>query len=220
MLPRSFSWQLRLARCTFNSPPGANDGCTGSWLVKNCLYSWTCPLRPPYKSDHLKIADTPFQCLQFADSNVRSAFLKMRPPEKCELRTPEVGPKCRFNLRKATTYIKLSEKHIFDRPTFPLQEWAAAAFASSAWQWSLPITPPRTHGDYRSLMSTAHRRGKGYVYDSILKKFEPTWHMGPPEKQDHFFPVPSVVVIHRFDCTVSGVEERGGRCSWIWPRIS
>ena len=70
-------------------------------------------LRPPDKSDHLKIADTKFQSLQFADSNVRTAFLKMRPAEKCELRTPKVSPKRRFNLRKATIYVKLSEKHFF-----------------------------------------------------------------------------------------------------------
>ena len=31
-------------------------------------------LRPPDKSDHLKIADTQFQSLHFADSNVRTAF--------------------------------------------------------------------------------------------------------------------------------------------------
>ena len=78
-------------------------------------------LRPPDKSDHLKIADTHFQSLQFADSNVRSAFLKMLPPEKCELRTPEVGPKLWFNLGKATTYVKLSKKHFFDYPAFPSQ---------------------------------------------------------------------------------------------------
>ena len=76
-------------------------------------------LRPPDKSDHLKTADTQFQSLQFADSNVRTAFLKMRPPEKCELRTPKVGPKRRFNLRKATTYIKLSEKHLLVCLIFP-----------------------------------------------------------------------------------------------------
>ena len=38
-------------------------------------------LRPPDKSDHLKIADTQFQSLEFTDSNVRSAFLKMQPPQ-------------------------------------------------------------------------------------------------------------------------------------------
>ena len=76
-------------------------------------------LRPPDKSDHLKNADTQFQSLQFADSNVRTAFLKMRPPEKCEMRTPKVGPKRRFNLRKATTYVKLSEKHFFVCLTLP-----------------------------------------------------------------------------------------------------
>ena len=78
-------------------------------------------LRPPDKSDHLKIADTQFQSLEFTDSNVGSAFLKMRPPEKCELRTPKVGPKRRSNPQKATTYVKLSEKHFFDCLSFPSQ---------------------------------------------------------------------------------------------------
>ena len=83
-----------------------------------CNVQLNLSLRPPDKSDHLKIADTEFQSLEFADSNVRSAFLKMRPPEKCELRTPKVGPKRWSNLQKATTYVKLSKKHFFDCLTF------------------------------------------------------------------------------------------------------
>ena len=100
-------------------------------------------LRPPDKSDHLEIVDTQFQSLQFADSNVRSAFLKMRPPEKCELQTPEVGPKRRFNLRKATTCVKLSEKRFFDRQTFPSHalQRAIIAFASLAWHGCCQLRP-------------------------------------------------------------------------------
>ena len=103
-------------------------------------------LRPPDKSDHLKIPDTPFQSLQFSDSNVRSVFLKMRPPEKCELRTPYVGPKLRINLGKATKYVKLSEKNFFDRPTFPSQALRTSdhRVCKLDLAWSLPITP-RVH---------------------------------------------------------------------------
>ena len=87
-----------------------------SYRQRKLLASWihiqsNLSLRPPDKSDQRKIADTQLQSLEFTDSNVRSAFLKMRPPEKCELRTPKVGPKRRSNLQKATTYVKLSEKH-------------------------------------------------------------------------------------------------------------
>ena len=114
-------------------------------------------LRPPDKNGHLKIADTHFQSLQFVDSNVRSAFLKMRPPEKCELRTSEVGPTLQFTLRKATTHVKLSEKHFFDRPTFPSHTLRKSDHhvCKLRLAWSLPITPPHACGNYRSLMSMA-----------------------------------------------------------------
>ena len=141
-------------------------------------------LRPPDKSDHLKIPDTPFQSLQFSDSNVQSVFLKMQPPEKCELRTPYVGPKLRINLGKATKYIKLSEKNFFDRPTFPSQALRTSnhRVCKLDLAWSLPIMPPRACGNYRSLMAMARA---GHVYGSILKIFEPslanetTWEIGP-----------------------------------------
>ena len=87
--------------------------CVSLSLSQGSILQSNLSLRPPGKSDHLKIADTQFQSLQFADSNVRTAFLKMRPPENCELRTPKVGPKRRFNLRKATTFVKFSEKPFF-----------------------------------------------------------------------------------------------------------
>ena len=114
-------------------------------------------LRPPDKRDHLKIADTHFQSLQFVDSNIRSAFLKMRPPEKCELRTPEVGPKLRFNLGKATTYVKLSEKHSLDRPAFPSQALRTGnhGVCKILLVWSLP---PGAYGNYRSLMTMGRAR--------------------------------------------------------------
>ena len=114
-------------------------------------YSRPCPC------DHLKIADTHFQSLQFPDSNVRSAFLKMRPPEKCKLRTAEVSPKRRFNLRKATTCIKLSEKHFIHPPTFPTQahQTSDIRVCKLLLAWPLPITPPRTRGSCRWLMLMA-----------------------------------------------------------------
>ena len=93
---------------TSRSAPKVESGARTTLKVQSNL-----SLRPPDKSDHLKIADTEFQSLQFADSNVGSAFLKMRPPEKCELRTPKVGPKRRFNLQKATTCVKLQRKTLF-----------------------------------------------------------------------------------------------------------
>ena len=129
-------------------------------------------LRPPDKSDHLKIADTQFQFLQFADSNVRTAFLTMRPPEKCQLRTPKVSPKRRFNLRKATTYVKSSEKHFFVCLTFPSLALRTSYHhvCNVRVSWLLPITPPPTRGSHRSLMLWLVQ---GHVYNSILKSFEP-----------------------------------------------
>ena len=141
-------------------------------------------LRPPDKSDHLKIADTQFQSLQFADSNVRNVFLKMRPPEKCELRTPTVGPKRQFNLQKATTCVKLQRKTLFWLPNFPSQALRTSDLRVFKLRltWSLPNTPPLTRGNHRSLMSWLEQ---GHVYNSILKIFEQnlanetTWKIGP-----------------------------------------
>ena len=142
-------------------------------------------LRPPDKSDHLKIAGTQFQSLQSADSNVWSAFWKMRPPEKCELRTPKVGPKCRFNLRKVTTYVTLSEKHFLDCLTFPSRALRTSdhGVCKLYLARSLPITLPLTRGNHWSLMSWLEQ---GHVYNSTLKCFErnlaneTTWKIGPP----------------------------------------
>ena len=139
-----------------------------------CVFESHCPiqsnlsLRPPDKSDHLKIADTQFQSLEFTDSNVRSAFLKMRPPEKCELRTPKVGPKRRSNLRKATTYVKLSEKHVFDCLTFPWQALRTSDHRVCKLRLARPL--PLTRGNHRSLTSWL---AQGHVYNSKLKFFEP-----------------------------------------------
>ena len=121
-------------------------------------------LRPPDKSDHLKIADTQFQSLEFADSNGRSAFLKMRPPEKCDLRTPKVGPKRLSNLQKATTYVKLSEKHFFDCRTFPSQELRTSDHRVCKLRLarSLPITLPLTRGNHRSLIMSWLVQGHVY----------------------------------------------------------
>ena len=77
------------------------------------IYSRTCPCDHLTKATTWKLRTHNFSPLEFTDSNVRSAFLKMRPPEKCELRTSKVGPKRRSNLQKATTYVKLSEKTLF-----------------------------------------------------------------------------------------------------------
>ena len=131
-------------------------------------------LRPPDKSDHLKIAGTHFQSLQFPESNVRSTFLKMRPPEKCELRTAEVGPKRLFNLRKATTCIKLSEKHFFQPPTFPIQalQTSDIRVCKLLLAWPLPITPPRARGNCRWLMSMA-RAGAGVQLHIEIFSTEP-----------------------------------------------
>ena len=114
-------------------------------------------LRPSDKSDHLKISDTHFQSLQFSDSKIRSTFFKMRPPEKCELRTPYAGPKLRFNLGKVTKYVKLSEKHFFDLTTFPSQALRTSdhCVCKLYLAWLLPITPSRACENYRSLMSMA-----------------------------------------------------------------
>ena len=108
----------------------------------------------------------------------------MRPPEKCKLRTLKVGPKRRSNLQKATTYVKLSEKHFFDCQTFPSQALRTRDHRVCKLRLarSLPITPPLTRGNHRSLMSWL---AQGHVYSSILKLFEPnpanetTWKIGP-----------------------------------------
>ena len=127
----------------------------GGWPGYDSIVQSNLSLRPPDKSDHLKIADTQFQSLHFADSNVRTEFLKMRPPEKCELRTPKVGPKRRFNLRKATTNVKLSEKHFFVCLNFPSEALRTSdhRVCKLHLSWSLPVTPPLTCGSHPSLMS-------------------------------------------------------------------
>ena len=120
-------------------------------------------LRPPDKRDHLQFADTQFQSLQFADSNVRSAFLKMRPPEKCELWTLKVGPKRRFNLQKRPNASNCNEKHFFDCLTFlrrhserailPYQ--APLGMAVAAYTWEPPIADVM-HGSRRGMYTTPY----------------------------------------------------------------
>ena len=134
--------------------------------------------RPPKNCGHtISVPSIPgFKCTE--------CVLENRPPEKCELRTPKVGPKRRFNLQKATTYVKLSKKHFFVCRTFPSQAlWTSDhRVCKLRLAWSLPITPPLTRGNQRSLMSWL---AQGHVYNSILKVFEPnlanetTWKMGP-----------------------------------------
>ena len=63
-----------------------------------------------------------------------TAFLKMRPPEKCELQTSKVGPKRQFNLRKATTCVKISEKHFFWLSNF--------SFVGTPNEWSSCLQAP------------------------------------------------------------------------------
>ena len=154
-------------------------------MLSECNIQSNLSLRPPDKSDHLKNADTQIQSLQFADSNVRSAFLKMRPPEKCELWTPEVGPKLQFNLGKATTYVQLSEKHFFNRPASPSQALRTSerrvcklglnmvvanyAPACSMCMWELPIVDD--DGSCRGMCTNPYRK--------ILNQ---TCQMRPPEK--------------------------------------
>ena len=55
------------------------------------------------------------------------------------------------------------------------------------YTWELPIAD--VDGSRTGMCTTPYR-----------KFLNQTWQMRPPEKQDHLFPVPSVVVIHRFDC--------------------
>ena len=102
--------------------------CTPDWIsvLWVCRYLRKCTVEPVLATTWQKrppenCETHRFQSLEFTDSNVRSAFLKMRPPEKCELRTPKVSPKRRSNLQNATTYVILSEKHFLDRLTFPSQ---------------------------------------------------------------------------------------------------
>ena len=56
-----------------------------------------------------------------------------------------------------------------------------------AYTWELPI--PDVDGSRTNMCTPPY-----------WKFLNQTWQMRPPEKQDHLFPVPSVVVIHRFDC--------------------
>ena len=91
-----------------------------------------------------------------------------------------VDPTC----KKATTYVKLSEKHFFDCLTFPSQALRTSNHRVFKLRLArpLPITPPLTRGNQRSLMSWL---AQGHVYNSILKFIEPnlanetTWKIGP-----------------------------------------
>ena len=127
----------------------------------------------------------------FNSWNVLSALLKMWPPEKCELRTLEVGPKRRFNLQKVTTYVKLSEKCFFDRPTFLHKhfQWAGSASAISAWHGRPPPPPPPLHIDLRIHEGTTdcwcRWLAQGICVQLHIENFEPnpanetTWQIGP-----------------------------------------
>ena len=116
--------------------------------------------------------------------NVRSAFLKMRPPEKCELRTPTVGPKRRFNLQRATTCVKLQRKTLFGLPTFPSQALRTSDLRVFKLRlaWSLPLTSSLTRGNHRSLMSWLAQLRRGMCTTPCWKFLNQTWQMRPPEK--------------------------------------
>ena len=62
-------------------------------------------------------------------------------------------------------------------------------------QSNLSLRPP----DKRDHLKTQDTQFQSHVVHSALNQ---TWQVRPSENQDHFFPVSSVVVIHRFDCTV------------------
>ena len=142
-------------------------------------YSRTCPC------DHLKIADTHFQSLQFSDSNARSVFLKMD-----HLRNANCGHR-----KSAQSFDSTWEKwpntsnwakntfsivQLFPRKHFQMSDHRVCKLDLA---WSLPITPPHTCGNYRSLMTMA-RTGACvrlyYWYD--WKLLNQAWQMRPPEK--------------------------------------
>ena len=57
--------------------------------------------------------------------------------------------------------------------------------------------------DKRDHLKTQDMQFQSHVVHSALNQ---TWQLRPPENQDHFFPVPSVVRIHRFDCMQRAVR--------------
>ena len=74
------------------------------------------------------------------------------------------------NLQKATTYVKLSEKHFFHFLTFPSQVLGTSDHRVCKLRLARSLTPPLTRGNHRSLMSWL---AQGHVYNSMLKFFEP-----------------------------------------------
>ena len=139
-------------------------------------------LRPPGKSDHLKIVDTQFQSLHFADSNVRSVFLKMQPPEKCEMRRPKVGPGGQFNLQKATTYVQLSEKHFFDYLTFPSQTFRTSDHCVSKFRLVWSLFTPCLHVGTTDRWYDAMACAGAMCTTPYWKILNQTWQMRPPKK--------------------------------------
>ena len=82
--------------------------------------------------------------------------------------------------------------------------------------WSLPITP-RLHVGATDRWCHGSRRGMWTTpYWKFLNR---TWQMRPPEKYDHLLPVPSVVVIPRFDCTSVWTEVAAMTILWCGLRV-
>ena len=102
------------------------------------------------------------------------------------MRIADIGgrPKVSIEPVKSDHIRQIQRKILFNRPTFPSQALRMSDHHVYKLRlaWSLPITPPRTCGDNRSLMSLARARA---CVNSVLKNFEPnlanetTWEIGP-----------------------------------------
>ena len=113
-------------------------------------YSRTCPCDHLPKSDHLKIADTQFQSLEFADSNVRSAFLKMATTWEMRIADTKGRPKASIQPAKSDHIRKIERKTLFfDCLTFPSQALRTSDHRVCKLRLarSLPVTPPLTRAN-------------------------------------------------------------------------
>ena len=151
--------------------------------LENCGRTFSVPSNPGFKCTECFLENATTWEMRIADTGGRPKVLNQ----------PDA---------KATTCIKLSEK-LFSIDQLFLHKHskrAIFAFASFAWRGRCQLRPAYTWELPMADVDGSHR---AYVQLHIEFFLNQTWQMRPPEKLDHLLPVPSVVVIHRFDCNAS-----------------
>ena len=189
-------------------------------------YSRTLSLRPPDKSDHLKIADTQIQSLQFADVKCTECVLENATTwEMRHCGHRRSGPKLQFNLGKDDHIRQNKRKTLFQSSSFSLagtpdgrssrlQAWLAHGRCQLR-----PRSACGNYFSYRSLMTMARA---GACVQVHIEKF---W--TKPAKWDHLRNRTAhsqslrwSASSHWFDCTEMKNWRRAVGVSWRDDRRS